>query len=196
MQAFNGVSRCVTPIRKMNYFLKLKSNTAEKTRWKVHKCWKYNKNLIKKLKCLCRKLVFFLPSHKLNLLLPVSKLLSTTSTHSASLLRKTSEQIRHSRIFQTLKLGGGEIEGIQIDIFDFLGSQLGRVVTAYCPVLVIGLSPRTLVKHWTIQSSCEILIHNIVIYWKIFTQVNDFDFSAFLLGVNLWLHRWQRELLR
>ena len=81
MQAFNGVSRCVTPIRKMNYFFKLKSNTAEKTRWKVHKCWKYhNKTWIKKLKCLCRKLVFSLPSHKLNLLLPVSKLLSTTST--------------------------------------------------------------------------------------------------------------------
>ena len=112
--------------------------------------------------------------------------------HSASLLRKTSEQIRHSRIFQALKLGGRGREGIQIDILDFLGSQLGRVVTAYCPVLVIGFSPRTLVKHWTIQSSCEIFIHNIVKYWKIFTQVKDFDVFSVLIGCE-FMPSWMAE---
>ena len=91
-----------------------------------------------------------------------------------------------------MKLGGGEIEGIQIDIFDFLGSQLGRVVTAYCPVLVIGLSPRTLVKHWTIQSSCEILIHNIVIYWKIFTQGKEFEVFSVLIGCE-FMPSWMAE---
>ena len=106
--------------------------------------------------------MFFLPSHKLNLLLPVSKLLSTTSTHSASLLRKTSEQIRHSLIFQTLKLGGGESENTNWHI-GFSWKSAGQGGHSLLPCS----------GHWSQSTdTCETLDHSIKL-WNTDTQYCD-----------------------